>query len=96
VFSRKLSTVEVDNCWESFIPYVGKRNIGVNIWKCSLKIEIETKWHSLRLKSVGQNGRFNEVFARKEEQKEIGQLELNKLRRLHLIYEEDFKYLYRN
>ena len=36
----------------------------------------------------------NEVFARKEEQKEIGQLEHNKLRRLHqlyLIYEENLK-----
>jgi len=28
----------------------------------------------------------NEVFARKEEQKEIGQLEHNKLRRLHQLY----------
>jgi len=27
-----------------------------------------------------------EVFARKEEQKEIGQLEHNKLRRLHQLY----------
>jgi len=28
----------------------------------------------------------NEVFARKEEQKEIGQLEHNKVRRLHQLY----------
>ena len=40
---------------------------------------------------------LNEVFARKEEQKEIGQLEHNCvvcINCMYLIYEEDLKYIH--
>jgi len=68
------------------VPLLVSKNQLVKVLKRLVSKHCAPKHRVEHFAQVGEERVHNEVFARKEEQKEIGQLEHNKVRRLHQLY----------